>query len=92
MRVVTRRRLGAIVLAAAAAAAAAGVPAAASASASTASPVVGYTYVNDNTAAANTIAGFARHADGSLTPIPGSPFAAGGAALVLGWPRRARSR
>jgi 6-phosphogluconolactonase (cycloisomerase 2 family) len=53
--------------------------AAASASASTASPVVGYTYVNDNTATANTIAGFARHADGSLTPIPGSPFAAGGA-------------
>ena len=84
MRVVTRRRLGAIVLAAAAAAAAAGVPAAASASASTASPVVGYTYVNDNTAAANTIAGFARHADGSLTPIPGSPFAAGGAGLGAG--------
>jgi len=53
--------------------------AAASASASTASPVVGYTYVNDNTATANTIAGFDRHADGSLTPIPGSPFAAGGA-------------
>ena len=57
--------------------------AAASASAST-SPVVGYTYVNDNTAAANTIAGFARHADGSLTPIPGSPFAAGGAGLGSG--------
>jgi 6-phosphogluconolactonase len=53
--------------------------AAASASAGTVSPVVGYTYVNDNTAIANTIAGFARHADGSLTPIPGSPFAAGGA-------------
>ena len=58
--------------------------AAASASASTASPVVGYTYVNDNTAAANTIAGFDRHADGSLTPIPGSPFAAGGAGLGAG--------
>jgi 6-phosphogluconolactonase len=53
--------------------------AAVSASASTTSPVVGYTYVNDNTATANTIAGFDRHADGSLTPIPGSPFAAGGA-------------
>ena len=49
-----------------------------------ASPVVGYTYVNDNTAAANTIAGFDRHADGSLTPIPGSPFAAGGAGLGAG--------
>ena len=58
--------------------------AAASASASTASPVVGYTYVNDNTATANTIAGFDRHADGSLTPIPGSPFAAGGAGLGAG--------
>ena len=58
--------------------------AAASASASAASPVVGYTYVNDNTATANTIAGFDRHADGSLTPIPGSPFAAGGAGLGSG--------
>ena len=58
--------------------------AAASASASTASPVVGYTYINDNTATANTIAGFDRHADGSLTPIPGSPFAAGGAGLGAG--------
>ena len=43
---------------------------AAVAGASTASPVVGYTYVNDNTATANTIAGFDRHADGSLTPTP----------------------
>jgi 6-phosphogluconolactonase len=58
--------------------------AAASASASTTSPVVGYTYINDNTAGANTIAGFDRHADGSLTPIPGSPFAAGGAGLGAG--------
>jgi 6-phosphogluconolactonase len=58
--------------------------AAASASASTPSPVVGYTYVNDNTATANTIAGFDRHADGSLTPIPGSPFAAGGVGLGSG--------
>jgi 6-phosphogluconolactonase (cycloisomerase 2 family) len=56
----------------------------ASASASTTSPVVGYTYINDNTAGANTIAGFDRHADGSLTPIPGSPFAAGGAGLGAG--------
>lgn len=44
-----------------------------------ASPVVGHLYVNDNTAPANTIAGFDRHADGTLTPIPGSPFATGGA-------------
>ncbi len=41
--------------------------------------VVGHVYVNDNTAGQNTIAGFARHADGTLTPLPGSPFAAGGA-------------
>ena len=39
----------------------------------------GYVYVNDNTAGTNTIAGFLRHQDGSLTPLPGSPFPAGGA-------------
>ena len=43
------------------------------------SPVVGHAYVNDNTAGTNTIAGFDEHADGSLTPLAGSPFAAGGA-------------
>jgi 6-phosphogluconolactonase len=43
------------------------------------SPVVGHVYVNDNTAPVNTIAAFDRHADGTLTPEPGSPFAAGGA-------------
>jgi 6-phosphogluconolactonase len=47
--------------------------------ASAASSVVGHLYVNDNTAGANTIAGFDRHADGTLTPIPGSPFPTGGA-------------
>ena len=52
--------------------------------ASPTSPVVGHTYVNDNAAGANTIAGFDRHADGSLTPIPGSPFATGGAGLGAG--------
>jgi 6-phosphogluconolactonase len=58
--------------------------AAASASASTVSPVVGYTYVDGNTATANTIDGYARHADGSLTAMAGSPFAAGGAGLGAG--------
>ncbi len=53
-------------------------------SASATSPVVGYTYLDDNTATANTIAGFDRHADGSLSPIPGSPFQAGGAGLGKG--------
>ena len=43
------------------------------------SPVVGHVYVNNNTIGENTIAGFDRHADGSLTPIAGSPFDAGGA-------------
>ena len=58
--------------------------AAASASASTTSPVTGYTYVNGNTATANTIAGYARHADGSLTPLAGSPFTISGAGLGRG--------
>jgi 6-phosphogluconolactonase (cycloisomerase 2 family) len=48
------------------------------------SPVVGHTYVNDNTVAVNSIAAFDRHADGSLTSIPGSPFAIGGAGLGKG--------
>jgi 6-phosphogluconolactonase (cycloisomerase 2 family) len=52
--------------------------AAASPGESQGSPVVGHVYVNDNTAPLNTVAGFDRHADGALTPIPGSPFAVGG--------------
>jgi 6-phosphogluconolactonase (cycloisomerase 2 family) len=47
--------------------------------ASAASDVVGHLYVNDNTAGTNTIAAFDRHADGTLTALNGSPFAAGGA-------------
>jgi 6-phosphogluconolactonase len=43
------------------------------------SPVVGHVYVNNNTSGTNTVAGFDRHADGSLTTIAGSPFSAGGA-------------
>ena len=58
--------------------------AATTASASTASPVVGYTYVDGNTATANTIDGYARHTDGSLTAMAGSPFTAGGAGLGTG--------
>src|SRR5277367_4271974 len=72
-------RSGALVLGLAAAAAVA-IPASASASTSgSASPIVGHVYVNDNTAGTNTIGAFNRHADGSLTPEAGSPFAAGGA-------------
>lgn len=66
------------VLAAAAAVVAAG-GAAASPPGPQTSPVVGHVYVDDNTAPANTVAGFDRHADGTLTAIPGSPFAIGGA-------------
>ncbi|TMC72943.1 MAG: lactonase family protein [Chloroflexi bacterium] len=40
---------------------------------------LGHVYVNDNTAGTNTIAAFDRHADGTLTPLGGSPFIAGGA-------------
>lgn len=46
--------------------------------------VAGYAYVDGNTAGANTVAGYARGRDGSLTPLPGSPFAAGGAGLGAG--------
>ena len=77
MRFLTRRSSGPILLSLAAAAAVA-VPVSASAS-TQASPVVGHVYVNDNTAGTNTIGAFDRHADGTLTPEPGSPFTAGGA-------------
>lgn len=74
MRFLTRLIASSALLALAVAAAAT-----ASAGASQSSPVVGHVYVNDNTTGVNTIAGFARHADGTLTALPGSPFATGGA-------------
>jgi len=85
MRFLTRRRPGPVLLgfAAVALAATAAVPAAASAS-TLASPVVGHVYVNDNTAGTNSIGAFDRHADGTLTPQAGSPFAAGGAGTGAG--------
>jgi 6-phosphogluconolactonase len=48
---------------------------------SSASDVVGHVYVNNNTAGHNTISGFDRHADGTLSPTPGTPFNAGGAGV-----------
>src|SRR5215468_6034213 len=79
---ITARRSASLVIAAAAAAAVA-IPAAAAAS--TGSPAVaGHVYVNDNTAGANTIGAFDRHADGSLTAEAGSPFTAGGAGTGAG--------
>ena len=71
------RTVGLLALAGAAATIAAG-------SASAASDVVGHLYVNDNTSGTNTIAAFDRHADGSLTALQGSPFAAGGAGTGAG--------
>jgi 6-phosphogluconolactonase len=59
-------------------------PAVGSASADGPARVVGHVYVNDNTAGTNTIAAFDRHADGSLTPVDGSPFPAGGAGAGKG--------
>lgn len=58
--------------------------AAAASAVASASPVVGHVYVDDNTARVNTIAAFDRHADGALTPMPGSPFVAGGAGTGTG--------
>src|ERR1700759_3387347 len=59
-------------------------PAVGSASADSPAHVAGHVYVNDNTAGTNTIAAFDRHADGSLTPVKGSPFPAGGAGAGKG--------
>jgi hypothetical protein len=62
--------------------------AASTASANAAQPALtspaGHVYVNDNTAPANTLAGFQRGAGGSLIPLPGSPFAIGGSGLGKG--------
>lgn len=44
----------------------------------------GYVYLNDNTAGSNTVAAFSRNANGTLTPLPGSPFTAGGAGTGAG--------
>lgn len=91
MRVRTRTRPGSALIGLAAAVLMA-VPASAAAqssppgppSAGNASPVVGHVYVNDNTAGTNTIGAFDRHANGTLTPEPGSPFDAGGAGTGSG--------
>ena len=48
------------------------------------SPVIGHIYLDDNTVGTNTISGFDRHLDGSLTPLADSPFTAGGAGTGAG--------
>jgi 6-phosphogluconolactonase len=70
-----------LVVSGAVAAVAGAVPAPASAQGSA---VVGHVYVNDNTAGSNSIAAFARHENGTLTPVAGSPFPAGGAGTGTG--------
>lgn len=71
-------RLGGLLVLAAAVAVIGVGGAAASPATPQASRVVGHVYVNDNSAPVNSVAGFDRHADGSLTAIPASPFAVGG--------------
>jgi 6-phosphogluconolactonase (cycloisomerase 2 family) len=41
-------------------------------------------YLDDNTAGSNTVSGFDRHQNGSLTPLAGSPFTTGGAGTGTG--------
>ena len=80
---VRSRRWTVLAASLAAAGAALALPAAASASAG-GSPVVGHVYLDDNTAGTNTIAALDRHADGTLTAEPGSPFSAGSAGTGAG--------
>ncbi|MBV9605260.1 MAG: beta-propeller fold lactonase family protein [Solirubrobacterales bacterium] len=44
----------------------------------------GYVYVDDNSADTNAVAAFVQSRDGGLTPVPGSPFNAGGAGTGAG--------
>lgn len=84
MRKITSRAallaLGTVTLGGGAAGAAfgAGAAGAAEPAAATAPPIVGHVYVDDNTTGTNTIGVFDRHADGSLSPLVGSPVSAGG--------------
>lgn len=58
--------------------------AAPSAPASPGTRPVGYLYVNGNPAGTNLVAGFARAADGSISPLPGSPISVGGTGTGVG--------
>jgi 6-phosphogluconolactonase len=89
VRFLTQKTPGSVVLGLAATAAALAVPVALAVPASASSldhssAVTGHVYVNDNTTGTNTIAAFDRHADATLTPEAGSPFAAGGAGTGSG--------
>jgi 6-phosphogluconolactonase len=80
MRVTTRNLTGTIMVGLLAGSAAV-LPGVASA---TTPRVVGHVYLDDNTKGTNTIAAFDRHADGSLSPVAGSPFNAGGVGTGAG--------
>src|SRR6266511_634079 len=49
------------------------------ASAAPSTDLAGHVYVNNNSAGVNTVSGFDRHADGTLSPMARSPFVVGGA-------------
>jgi hypothetical protein len=72
-------RLSVLLVLSAAVAVTVGSGAAAASKDNSSSDIVGHIYINDNTAPVNTVAGFDRHSDGTLTAIPGSPFVVGGA-------------
>ena len=80
VRSVSAKRLSRLALAIVAAALAPVTAATASASAAPSpSRVVGHVYIDDNNnSGVNTIGAFDRHADGTLTPMRGPPFVAGG--------------
>jgi 6-phosphogluconolactonase (cycloisomerase 2 family) len=79
----TRRGWGLLALSLITAGTGLAFPAAASASAHS-SRVVGHVYLDDNTTGTNTIGAFDRHADGTLTRAPGSPYTTGGAGTGAG--------
>jgi 6-phosphogluconolactonase (cycloisomerase 2 family) len=87
MRVETRplgRKLTGLLVLALAVTGAFALPGSAVAAKGNSSAVSGYVYLDGNTAGANTIAAYTRAPGGSLTPTPGSPFAAGGEGLGKG--------
>src|SRR5436190_23016898 len=74
-----KSRLGAMLVLVTAVAVTVTTGGAAAGTGQTSSDVVGHVYVNNNTAPVNTVAAFDRHANGTLTAMPGSPFVVGGA-------------
>ena len=82
-RLLRRSALGPVALGLAAVGAFA-LPGSALAAKSPKPSVIGHVYLDGNTTGANTVAAYDRAPDGSLTPVPGSPFSVGGAGLGAG--------